>query len=284
VSGPRFPRRGRGGEGVGPSVGRLGRRRGRGITPTTRSDADRRGGRSRRSAPHLALWSGRGLGLPEDLVDLFSSTTPLVPPGHRRRSCGTSEREQPDEATPRRWRTPQVPTHTVSCRPAADIAQLYRADGFKVQVVDLDTNPVVDAMFNAGRIRLATRDGLVVQASQGWHATGSGRTQPPSSPGIRKAASEAPRGRTGPHGATARPADTAVPLTPAHPERAFGTKCSSSFPKGCRVADADSAVVADYGWSSVSARRALARAVWVTRLSTRPARIAALTAGARTAW
>jgi hypothetical protein len=78
-----------------------------------------------------------------------------------------SEREQPDGTTPRRWRAPQVSTDTVSGRPAADVARLYRADGFEVQVVDLDTNPVVDAVFNAGRIRLATRDGLVVQASQG---------------------------------------------------------------------------------------------------------------------
>jgi hypothetical protein len=77
------------------------------------------------------------------------------------------EHEQPDAGAPRRWRTPQVSTDTVSGRPAADVAQLYRADGFEVQVVDLDTNPIVDAVFNAGRIRLATRNGLVVQASQG---------------------------------------------------------------------------------------------------------------------
>jgi hypothetical protein len=37
--------------------------------------------------------------------------------------------------------TPQVWTDTVSGRPAADIARLYRADGFEVQVVDLDVNP-----------------------------------------------------------------------------------------------------------------------------------------------
>jgi hypothetical protein len=55
----------------------------------------------------------------------------------------------------------------VSGRPADDVAHLYRADGFEVQIVDLDINPIVDAVFNAGRIRLATRNGLVVQASQG---------------------------------------------------------------------------------------------------------------------
>jgi hypothetical protein len=78
-----------------------------------------------------------------------------------------SESDQPDVATPRRWRTPEVPTDTVSGRPAADVARLYRADGFEVQVVDLDVNPVVDAVFNAGRIRLATRNGVVVHAAQG---------------------------------------------------------------------------------------------------------------------
>jgi hypothetical protein len=71
------------------------------------------------------------------------------------------------EAAPGRWRTPHVSTHTVAGRQADDVAQLYRADGFDVQVVDLDINPVVDAMFNAGRIRLAIRKGLVVEASQG---------------------------------------------------------------------------------------------------------------------
>jgi len=45
--------------------------------------------------------------------------------------------------------------------------QLYRGDGFEVQVVDLDTNAIVDAELNAGRIRIATRNGFVVQASQG---------------------------------------------------------------------------------------------------------------------
>ena len=83
---------------------------------------------------------------------------------------------QPDEsatpdavpaAAPRRWRTPRVSTDTVAGRRVDDVAQLYRADGFEVQVVDLDTNPIVDAVFNAGRVRLATRNGLVVQASQG---------------------------------------------------------------------------------------------------------------------
>jgi hypothetical protein len=90
-------------------------------------------------------------------------------------ACGTAgtdhavmpESDKPDAATPRRWRTPQVPTDIVSGRPVDDVAQLYRADGFEVQVVDLDTNPIVDAVFNAGRIRLAARNGRVVQASQG---------------------------------------------------------------------------------------------------------------------
>jgi hypothetical protein len=77
------------------------------------------------------------------------------------------EPDKPDAAEPQRWRTPHVSTDTVTGRPADDVAQLYRADGFEVQVVDLDTNPIVDAMFNAGRIRLAIRNGLVVQASQG---------------------------------------------------------------------------------------------------------------------
>ena len=68
-------------------------------------------------------------------------------------------------------------TDTVPGRPADDVAQLYRADGFEVQVVDLDTNAIVDAELNAGRIRIATRNGFVVQASQGWQATGSAHTQ-----------------------------------------------------------------------------------------------------------
>ena len=58
-------------------------------------------------------------------------------------------------------------TDTVPGRPAADVAQLYRADGFEVQVVDLDTNAIVDAELNAGRICVATRNGFVVQVSQG---------------------------------------------------------------------------------------------------------------------
>lgn len=62
-------------------------------------------------------------------------------------------------------------------RPADDVAELYRADGFEVHVVDLDTNPIVDAVFNAGRIRLATRNGLDVQASQGCKTAGSARTR-----------------------------------------------------------------------------------------------------------
>jgi hypothetical protein len=37
--------------------------------------------------------------------------------------------------------TPQVSTNTVSGRPAADVAQLYGAGGFEVQVVDLDVTP-----------------------------------------------------------------------------------------------------------------------------------------------
>jgi hypothetical protein len=60
-----------------------------------------------------------------------------------------------------------VSTDTVPGRPADDVAQLYRGDGFEVQVVDLDTNAIVDAELNAGRIRIATRNGVVVQASQG---------------------------------------------------------------------------------------------------------------------
>jgi hypothetical protein len=78
-----------------------------------------------------------------------------------------SEHDQPDSASPQRRRTPRVPTDAVSGRSVDDVAQLYHADGFEVQVVDLDVNPVVDAVFNAGRIRLATRNGLVVHASQG---------------------------------------------------------------------------------------------------------------------
>ena len=62
---------------------------------------------------------------------------------------------------------PHVPTDDVAGRPAADVAQLYRADGFEVQVVDLDTDAVVDAMLDMNRIRLDTRNGLVVHASWG---------------------------------------------------------------------------------------------------------------------
>jgi hypothetical protein len=46
-----------------------------------------------------------------------------------------------------------VSTDTVSGRPADDVAQLYRADGFQVQVVALDTNAIVDAELNADRLR-----------------------------------------------------------------------------------------------------------------------------------
>ncbi|MDT0353562.1 hypothetical protein [Pseudonocardia charpentierae] len=55
-------------------------------------------------------------------------------------------------------------TDTMSGRPADDVAQLDRADGFEVQVVALDTDAIVDAELNADRIRIATRNGFVVQA------------------------------------------------------------------------------------------------------------------------
>lgn len=71
----------------------------------------------------------------------------------------------PDTGSPRR--TPHLPTADVAGRPAAEVAGLYRAEGFEVQVVDLDRNPVVDAVFITNRIRLAVRDGIVVRASQG---------------------------------------------------------------------------------------------------------------------
>ena len=68
---------------------------------------------------------------------------------------------------PRPVRAPRVPVDTVSGRPVEEAAQIYRAEGFEVQVIDLDVNPIADAMFNTNRIRLVIRDGLVVQATQG---------------------------------------------------------------------------------------------------------------------
>ena len=77
------------------------------------------------------------------------------------------DHEQLDAANPRRWRTSHVSTDTLPGRPADDVAQLHRADGFEVQIVDLDVSPDVDAAFQGGRVRLATRNGLVIQAFQG---------------------------------------------------------------------------------------------------------------------
>lgn len=78
-----------------------------------------------------------------------------------------SDRYEADRPAAPRWRTPRVPTDIVTGRSVEEIAQLYRAEGFEIQVVDLDVNPIADAMFNTNRIRLVIRDGLVVRATQG---------------------------------------------------------------------------------------------------------------------
>jgi hypothetical protein len=64
-------------------------------------------------------------------------------------------------------RKPRVPIADVIGRPTDDVLDLYRADGFQVQAIDLDTNPVMTADLRFGRIRLFVRDGRVVRASQG---------------------------------------------------------------------------------------------------------------------
>ena len=64
-------------------------------------------------------------------------------------------------------RKPRVPIAEVIGRPADEILDLYRADGFQVQAFDLDTDAVMTADVQFNRIRLFVRNGRVVRASQG---------------------------------------------------------------------------------------------------------------------
>lgn len=64
-------------------------------------------------------------------------------------------------------RQPQTPVADVPGRPTDEVAELYRADGFRVQVVEIDDDPVLTMDLRADRIRVFVRDGQVVRATQG---------------------------------------------------------------------------------------------------------------------
>jgi hypothetical protein len=78
-----------------------------------------------------------------------------------------SNHDEADSVTPRRWRTPQVPTDSVSGRATDEVAQLYRAEDFDVDVRNLDGDTRVTLELDPERSRLCTRDGLVVQVTRG---------------------------------------------------------------------------------------------------------------------
>jgi len=64
-------------------------------------------------------------------------------------------------------RQPRTPVGDVAGRPTDEVAELYRADGFRVQVVEIDDDPVLTMDLRADRIRVFVRDGQVVRATQG---------------------------------------------------------------------------------------------------------------------
>jgi hypothetical protein len=70
-----------------------------------------------------------------------------------------------DRFPPRR--DPRIPLGDVVGRPVGDVVGLYRADGFRVEIVDADHTPVMTLEFSPDRIRLIARAGRVVRAVQG---------------------------------------------------------------------------------------------------------------------
>lgn len=71
------------------------------------------------------------------------------------------------EVIPPDWPQPDPPTAAVVGRPADDVADQYRAGGFRVDVVDLDTDWAVTFDLRPNRIRLYHRGGQVESARQG---------------------------------------------------------------------------------------------------------------------
>ncbi len=74
----------------------------------------------------------------------------------------------PDDGVPLPpMRKPRLPIAEVIGRPADEILDLYRADGFQVEALDLDNPSPMTADLRFNRIRLFVRNGRVVEASQG---------------------------------------------------------------------------------------------------------------------
>lgn len=62
-------------------------------------------------------------------------------------------------------RRPSVPVDQVVGRPVGEVAELYRAEGFEVRVVDLDVNSVTASDLRSNRIFIVVRDGRVVEGT-----------------------------------------------------------------------------------------------------------------------
>lgn len=69
--------------------------------------------------------------------------------------------------SPRHAPEPTVAPRDVAGRGAEETADLYRADGFHVQVLDVATSRYMTLEYRPDRIRLLVRDGLVVRALRG---------------------------------------------------------------------------------------------------------------------
>lgn len=100
---------------------------------------------------------------PQGLAGLLA----LIPPATDHVEMSDGELPARPDGRPASWPEPHPSTSDVVGRPTDEATKLYRADGFRVEVIDLDNERGVTLDLRSDRIRLWVRDGRVVSAHQG---------------------------------------------------------------------------------------------------------------------